>query len=204
MKVLGLTGGIGMGKSTVATWLSQHGAAVVDTDILARTIVEPGQPALDEIRHAFGSDVISRDGALLRDRLAAAVFGDSTARQKLETILHPRIRQLWVEQVEKWRTEGIGLAVVAIPLLFETGAEDQFDLIMCVACTAATQRRRLEQRGWAAHEIDQRIAAQWTIDAKMAKADLVIWTEGGLDVLTAQLERIFSPRTADIGGFLPP
>src|SRR6267142_1501338 len=103
LKVLGLTGGVGMGKSTAATFLAQRGVTIVDTDLLARQLVEPGQPALDEIRHAFGAGIISADGSLRRDQLARCVFGDSARRKTLEAILHPRIRKLWQSQLAEWR-----------------------------------------------------------------------------------------------------
>src|SRR5690242_13889514 len=106
MKVFGLTGGIGMGKSTADKLLRERGVPVVDTDMLARQIVEPGQPALAEIQQCFGPEVIGADQQLRRDELARRVFNDPVARKQLEDILHPRIRELWQEQVAIWRTEG--------------------------------------------------------------------------------------------------
>jgi dephospho-CoA kinase len=190
MKVFGLTGGVGMGKSAAADLLRGRGVPVVDTDDLARKVVEPGQPALAEIQCAFGRDMIGADGQLLRDKLAGVVFADSGARAKLEAILHPRIRELWRQQVAAWRGEGNSLAVVGIPLLFETGAEAEFQTVICVACTAATQRQRLLARGWSAAEIARRNAAQLPIGQKMARANHVIWTEAGMDVHALQLFRI--------------
>jgi dephospho-CoA kinase len=190
MKALGLTGGIGMGKSAAEQWLRQRGIPVVDSDLLARNIVEPGQPALEAIQREFGKNIVDSDGRLRRDELARIVFSDSTARQKLESITHPRIREVWTRQIEVWRAERQPLAVVIIPLLFETGAEKELNPTICVACTAATQHRRLMGRGWSADQIGQRLAAQWPVEKKMAKADFVVWAEGGLDVLSDQLDRI--------------
>jgi len=190
MKVLGLTGGVGMGKSTSAQLLHWRGAAVVDTDDLARQIVQPGQAALAEVQDAFGRDIVGPDGQLRREELASIVFADVVARQKLEAILHPRIRELWLTQVEEWRKEGRPLAVVVIPLLFETNAGADFDAVICVACTAATQRERLLARGWTSENTAQRITAQWPIAEKMARANHVIWTEAGMDVHAQQLYRI--------------
>ena len=190
MKVLGLTGGIGMGKSTSAQLLRSRGVPVVDTDDLARKVVEPGQPALAEVLAAFGPEIIGPDGRLRRDEMARRVFADSAARQRLEGILHPRIRELWRAQVEIWRAEGRPLALVVIPLLFETKAEAELDATICVACSAATQQERLRVRGWAPEQIEQRLQAQWPTEQKMARADYLIWTEGGLDVHAAQIERI--------------
>ena len=190
MKVFGLTGGVGMGKSTAAQLLRQRGVALVDTDDLAREVVQPGEPALEEVRKSFGHDIIGPDGQLRREELARVVFADAAARKKLEAILHPRIQDLWRAQVEHWRSEGRALAVVVIPLLYEIDAEAEFDAVICVACAPATQRQRLLGRGWTGEEIEQRIAAQLPIGQKMARARYVIWTEAGPDVHAQQLERI--------------
>jgi dephospho-CoA kinase len=202
MKVLGLTGGIGMGKSTADQLLRQRGLPVVDTDLLARQIVEPGQPALREVQQLFGPGIVGPDGRLRRHELAQRVFKDPEARKQLEAILHPRIRALWKAQIETWRVQAPApstldprpstLAVVVIPLLFETGAETEVDITICVACSAATQRQRLQARGWPPEQIEQRIAAQLPIAEKIARADFVVWTEAGLDVHAAQLDRILA------------
>jgi dephospho-CoA kinase len=192
MKVCGLTGGVGMGKSTAAEFLRARGAQVVDTDELARQLVEPGQPALAEIKKIFGGRIISSKGVLKRDELAQIIFADADARKKLEAILHPRIRERWLAQVETWRGEKCKLAVVVIPLLFETQAEAQFDKIICVACSGANQRQRLSGRGWTPKQIKQRIAAQIPVDQKIARADFVVWTDGDLDAHARQLELIMA------------
>ena len=190
MKVLGLTGGVGMGKSACTDLLRARQIALVDTDELARQVVEPGQPALAEVGRRFGSEVLSPDGRLNRDELGRRVFADPTARKQLEQILHPRIRDLWHKQVETWRGEGRSLGVVVIPLLFETQAENEFDATLCVASSAATQRQRLLDRGWSAEQIQQRLAAQWPVETKIAQATYVIWSEGSLAVHAEQLDRI--------------
>ena len=190
MKVLGLTGGVGMGKSTSAQLLRERGVRVVDTDDLARQVVEPGQPALAEVVAAFGPEIVGPDGQLRRRELARRVFADSAARRRLEAILHPRIRLLWRAQVETWDAEGLPLAVVVIPLLFETKAEAELDATICVACTPLTQQERLLGRGWSLEQIEQRNRAQWPIEQKIARADYLVWTEAGLDVHAAQIDRI--------------
>jgi dephospho-CoA kinase len=192
MKLLGLTGGIGMGKSTSHKLLNEQGIQVVDTDIVARQIVEPGQPALQEIQRVFGSNIIGADGRLRRDELAKCVFADTSARKQLEDILHPRIRLLWQKQVEIWREEGRSLAVVVIPLLFETSAARQFDAVICVGCSAASQRTRLSERGWNTDQMEKRIRSQWPAGKKMDLADYVVWTEGSLEIHAMQLARIIS------------
>jgi dephospho-CoA kinase len=192
MKTLGLTGGIGMGKSTAAEWLRQRGIPVVDSDALARQIVEPGQPALAEIQAAFGVEILDSDGSLRREALADIVFQNPASLRQLEAITHPRIRELWRAQLQDWRAAGHACAVAAVPLLFEVQAEADFDATVCVACSASAQRQRLAARGWSAEEIERRVRAQWPIEKKMSAADFVAWTEGGVEVLTAQLESILA------------
>ncbi len=179
-----------MGKSTCAQLLAERGIPLVDTDDLARQVVEPGQPALAEVGRVFGPGILAPDGRLRRDELARRVFGHPAARKQLEEILHPQIRHLWRARVEIWRAEGQPLAVVVIPLLFETRAEKELDATLCLACSAASQYHRLLARSWSAEQIEQRLRAQWPIDQKMAMANYVIWTEGGLDVHAEQLDRI--------------
>ena len=276
-----------MGKSTAASLLGQRGVTIVDTDLLARQLVEPGQPALSEIQLAFGAEMLAPDGVLRRDLLARRVFSDSTARKTLEDILHPRIRKLWQSQLAEWRAsicgspdetaietagettspkssrplderagerpesspspppeeragerrpsdpnaaldpplpkgEGWGegehtvhqpivydpaarllpptiranatakehFFCIVIPLLFETHAESELDATICLACSPATQHRRLLSRGWSAEQIAQRIKSQLSIEEKIARADYVIWNDGPTEILAAQLDRV--------------
>jgi dephospho-CoA kinase len=190
LHLLGLTGGIGMGKSTCAELLRSRAVPVVDTDDLAREVVEPGQPALAQVRSAFGPEIIDANGNLRRDVLAHRVFSDPQARITLENILHPRISELWHVQAQQWRGEGHALAVVVIPLLFETRAEKEFDATVCVACSGPTQTERLRARGWSVDEVAKRIEAQMPVTEKIAKANYLIWTESTLDLHSMQLERI--------------
>jgi dephospho-CoA kinase len=192
MILLGLTGGVGMGKTTVANLLEQRGWPVVDSDLIARQIVEPGQPALAEIAAQFGGEMISPEGRLRRDLLAERVFSDEAERKKIEAILHPRIRQTWRGVADQWRKEGRPGGVAVIPLLYEVGADEEFVRVLCVACSAATQRKRLEARGWTPGEIERRQRAQWPVDKKMARANFVVWSEGGLDATVAQLDRVLA------------
>jgi dephospho-CoA kinase len=189
MKLLGLTGGIGTGKTTASDWFRRHGIEVIDTDVVARDIVKPGQPALAEIAARFGSTVLDADGTLRRDVLAKAIFSDPQARQDLEAILHPRIRAVWQGRVAEWRAAGKKAAVVVIPLLFETKATG-FDATLCMACTAKTQERRLLARGWSPEQSAQRVSAQLPMEKKMALSDYVVWTEGALAASEGQLQRI--------------
>jgi len=185
---VGLTGGIGMGKSTVSNLIVQRGIPLVDTDVLAREVVEPGQPALAEITALFGNRLLDEKGQLRRGELARLVFADPQARAALESVLHPKIRQRWLSQVDSWRAVGESLAVVVIPLLFETNAQVELDKTICVACSVATQRARLIERGWPSGQIDQRITAQLPISEKISRANFVLWNEASVDVLAAQLD----------------
>src|SRR5262245_40563877 len=137
MLLIGLTGGIGMGKSTVAEYLVRRGEMLVDTDVLARAFVQPGESALAEIRSAFGDAAFDSDGGLNRQALGTLVFNSAELRRKLEAILHPRIRAAWRAQAERWRAAGVNRAVIVIPLLYETGAQAELDKVICVACSAA-------------------------------------------------------------------
>jgi dephospho-CoA kinase len=190
MKSLGLTGGVGMGKSTSAQVLRSRRVAVVDTDELAREVVQPGQPALAQIQQAFGRGMIGPDGLLRRAELARIVFADEVARKRLEEMLHPLIRERWRAQLADWRQRDVPLAFVVIPLLFEINEEAEFDETICVACSAATQWQRLRLRGWRPEHIQQRLAAQWPVEEKIARANYLVWTEGSLGAHAWQLERI--------------
>lgn len=192
MKVMGLTGGVGMGKSTVAHLLQARGHAVVDTDVLARQIVRPGTPALTEIVAAFGPELLDDAGGLRREALARLVFADTAARKRLEAITHPRIRELWQTQLRAWQAESRAVAAVVIPLLYETQAASAFDVVVCVACNLATQEQRLIARGWSREQIEQRRAAQFPVQEKMERANYVIWTEGLPRHTEAQLDRLLS------------
>ena len=194
MKLFGITGGVGMGKSTAGQLLRQRGLEVADTDILARQLTEPGQPALQEIAQRFGAAVLSADGQLNRAELARVVFADAGARADLEAILHPRIRAAWEAEAQSWRAAGRSAGAVLIPLLFETGAAPRFDAVICVACSEASQWQRLRQRGWTDSQIGQRLAAQWPVERKITNADFVVWTDTNLETHAAQLERVLLQR----------
>jgi dephospho-CoA kinase len=191
MKLCGLTGGVGMGKSTAAGFFLQSGARVVDTDEIARQLVLPDQPALAEIKDQFGASIVAANGELRREELARIVFADHIARKKLEGILHPRIREVWLAQIEKWRRENSPVAIVVIPLLFETEAETHFEKIICVACSPDAQQERLRGRGWNPEQIRQRIAAQMPVEQKIARSNFIIWTEGLLSAHEQQAARVF-------------
>jgi len=190
MKLIGLTGGVGTGKSKAAEILTKSGLRMIDTDELARQLVAAGEPALGEIEKEFGPDVLLPDGGLDRTKLARVVFRDPVKRRALESILHPRIRGLWERQADLWRREGCSVGVVVIPLLFETDSAAAFDAVICVACSASLQRERLKLRGWTVEESVQRISSQWPVEKKTGLATYVVWNESSIAILEAQLRRI--------------
>ena len=192
VKLIGLTGGVGMGKSTSAALLRERGLPLIDTDEVAREIVEPGQPALNEIRQVFGDSVIDPSGRLRRDMLAHIVFASESRRRELEAIMHPRIRTRWESEVAAWRERQEPVGIVVIPLLFEIHAESSFDAVVCVACSPQTQEARLSRRGWSPEEARRRVQAQWPVEKKMSLSQFVVWTEGDLDSHRAQWLKILS------------
>ena len=181
-----------MGKSTAAGILQKLGVAVIDTDQIARDLVQAGQPALVEIQRQFGDHLVNEKGELLRRELAAEVFCDPLKRAKLEAILHPRIREVWSNAIQQWRSENKSAAAVIIPLLFETKAQAAFSAVVCLACSQETQVQRLRQRGWADEDIQRRIAAQWPVEKKIAQSDYVIWTDTNVAAHEAQLRRLLT------------
>ena len=189
-RVLGLTGGVGMGKSTAARLLKKVGLPVVDSDDLAREAVQPGTEGLAEIADEFGEGFLKADGSLNRDKMASKVFQDEAARKRLEAIIHPRVRTVWEKQIDQWREQKRPVGVVVIPLLFEVDLQDSFDAVLCVACTVNSQRARLRERNWNDAQITARIAAQMDIAQKMDLADHVLWNEGAPELLMDQMKEI--------------
>lgn len=191
VRVLGLTGGIGSGKSFVASILSELGAEVIDADQLARQVVEPGQPALAEIVTAFGPQMLRPDGHLDRARLASLVFADATARQKLDAITHPRIRERMREEVEA-RAQRPGLLILDIPLLYESGREGTVEKVIVVWVDRTTQLQRLIGRdGLDTGQAEQRLAAQLPLDEKRSRADEVIDNSGTPEQTRRQVEALY-------------
>ncbi|TMD46811.1 MAG: dephospho-CoA kinase [Chloroflexi bacterium] len=191
MRVLGLTGGIGSGKSMVAQIFARLGAVVIDADQLAREVVEPGQPALQEIATAFGRDVLLSDGRLDRSKLAGIIFADPAARARLDAITHPRIRARMDEEI-KARRSGPGVLIVDIPLLYENDRTHSVERVIVVWVDPQTQLRRIRRRdGLSAEAARQRIAAQMPLDAKRARADHVIDNSGSREDTRRQVEAIY-------------
>ena len=191
MKVLGLTGGIGSGKSMVARMFAQLGADVIDADQLAREVVEPGQPALEEIAAAFGQEILLPDGRLNRGKLAGIIFADVGARARLNAITHPKIRERMDAEIAA-RRSGSGVLIVDIPLLYENARTATVETVIVVWVDPETQLRRLQERdGLTLEQARQRIAAQMPLDEKRARADLVIDNSGSRANTRHQVEAIY-------------
>jgi dephospho-CoA kinase len=191
---VGLTGGIASGKSTVAALLQERGALVVDADVLAREVVEPGTPGLAAVVERFGRAVLAPDGRLDRAALGRLVFSDDgsgAARRDLEAVVHPAVR---ARAAELEATADPGQVVVhVIPLLVETGQADAFDLVVVVDVTEEVQRARLLGRGGLdEREADARIAAQATRAERLAAADLVVDNDGDREDLVRHVDDLWA------------
>ena len=188
---VGLTGGIGSGKSTVCRLLAERGAVVIDSDVLAREVVAAGTPGLAEVVVAFGPDVVTADGDLDRAAMAARVFADPDARSRLERIVHPRVRARAAEQEAQAGADAI--VVHDIPLLVETGQADAFDVVVVVDAPSEAQFDRLTgERGMSDDEARARIEAQAEPGERRAVADVVIANDGTLDDLRTAADRLWS------------
>lgn len=189
VRLIGLTGGIATGKSTASRFFSEAGVPVVDADQLARRVVEPGRPALEQIREAFGDEVLGPDGFLDRAALAAVVFGDPGARARLEAIVHPRVAEEAEREVKRLLAETPGGVVVYdVPLLYETGAAGRFDLVAVVYVPRAEQLRRLRARdGLSQEDAERRLASQLDIEEKARRADALLDNQGSREELRAQV-----------------
>lgn len=189
---IGLTGGIGSGKSAVAARLASLGAVIVDSDVLAREVVAPGTPGLAAIAEAFGDDVIAADGALDRPALAARVFGDADARRVLESITHPRVRARAAELFAAAPADAI--VVNDVPLLAEVGLAPTYHLVIVVETPMETRIERLAGRGMPEAEARGRIAAQLDDAGRRRVADVVLDNSGGLDDLHAAVDALWCER----------
>lgn len=190
--VIGLTGGIASGKTTVAEMFADHGVRVIDADDLAREIVQPGEPALDAIREAFGDRVLTDDGHLDREALGEVVFDDEEARERLEAITHPRIAQRMQQKAAEAREAGERWVVYDAALIVENGLEEAFEALIVVAADRDAQIRRLVERdGLDRSEAEQRIDAQLPLSEKVAVADWVVDNNGTLDETRRQVDRLF-------------
>jgi dephospho-CoA kinase len=189
--LVGLTGGIGSGKTTVARMLESRGAVVYDADLLAREAVEPGTPGFERVVERFGPNVLEPGGGVDREALAAVVFADPAARRDLEAILHPEIRRLFAESADAYRDTDT-VVVFSAPLLVETGMHTAFEVLVVVSAPLEVQVARLmRDRAMSESAVRERIAAQLPLEAKAEAADILLDNDGTLEELEAQVDRLW-------------
>lgn len=182
MLIIGLTGGVATGKSTVASMLAELGARVVDADVIARQVVEPGKPAWRGLLENYGIHILQDDGTLNRRALGRLVFGNLEELARLNQITHPHILEAIHEQMEALRREGAPVVVLDVPLLFETGLDKQVDAVWVVTATREQQLERLEHRDdLSPDEAEMRLAAQMPLEEKARRAQVVIDNAGTIE-----------------------
>ncbi|MGQ0766084.1 MAG: dephospho-CoA kinase [Gemmatimonadota bacterium] len=194
--LVGLTGNIASGKSIVTRGLAARGAAVIDADVLARRVVEPGTPGLDAISARWGPRTLRPDGSLDRAFLRRIIFSDPAQRAELDAMLHPRIEELRSIEVARLRRSGTRIVICDIPLLFEKSLESQFDVVVLVDANEETRLQRLvSDRRLTEREAREMIDAQWSPDLKRYAADIVVDNDGSLEDLEQAIEQLW----ADLG-----
>ena len=192
MLLVGLTGGIGSGKSTVARMLEARGAVVFDADAMAREAVEPGTAGHDAVVDRFGANVLGPGGELDREALASIVFADPAARRDLEAIVHPEVRRLLAEGCEAYQGSD-SVVVFSAPLLVETGMHTAFEVLIVVSAPVQTQvERLLRDRAMSEEQVRARIAAQAPLEEKAAVADVVVDNDGTLEDLRDRVDRLWN------------
>ncbi len=184
-----LTGGVATGKSRVAQWFASRGWQVLCSDEIVHHLYEPGQPLPAEITSAFGPGMMTSEGRVDRKKLGSIVFSDPAALQRLNALVHPRVRNVWKQQLDDAARQGRKFMTV-IPLAYEADVAREFQQAWVVGCSAAEQTKRMRERGIEDSQIERRLASQWPLQKKMDRADLVIWNSGPWLVTEEQLKLI--------------
>jgi dephospho-CoA kinase len=194
---IALTGGIATGKSYVLARLRARGVPCLDADEIVHGVEAPGTEATAAIADRFGADVLGADGSVDRAKLGSVVFADPAARRALEAIVHPAVYRAIAAGLRAFSLTGdYRIAVVDIPLLFETGGEKNFDKVIVTACPEETQLARLRERGLTEERARERVAAQWPTETKSARADFVIDTAGSFDDTDRQVDDVLRAVTS--------
>ena len=195
--VVGLTGGIAAGKSTVQEMLAGRGVPVADTDDIAHELMKPGGEAYQGVVDYFGESVLHLDGRIDRRKLGAVVFRSADERQVLNGLVHPVVHRTWRQWADYKRKEGT-IAVVAIPLLYEVGADRYVDGVLCVVAPENAMVQRLLERGFTEEEAQQRIASQLPVQEKASRATWVINNDSSLDTLTQRVDEVWAQIDRDL------
>jgi dephospho-CoA kinase len=191
MLKIALTGGIATGKSYVLERFRQHGVACLDADELAHGVTAAQTEATAAIAARFGADILAADGSVDRRKLGPIVFADATARRELEAIVHPAVYRAIAAGLRAFELMGDDrFAIVDVPLLFETGAEQTFDKVIVTMCSPATQLARLRERGLSEDAARQRLEAQWPTERKTSRADFLITTDRSFAETDEQVARV--------------
>ena len=196
---IGLTGGIGSGKSTVANFLARRGAAIVDADAISRSLTAPGGRAMAAIARTFGDEMVGTDGAMDRAAMRERIFSDPQAKRQLEHIIHPLVGQITAEQAQAAVQSGQRVVVFDVPLLVESGERwrQQVDRVVVVDCDVETQKQRVMARsGLSAEEVERIVAQQASRAQRLACADLVVFNQG---ISFDELDTLVSQVAADFG-----
>jgi dephospho-CoA kinase len=196
MLKVALTGGIATGKSYVLDQFRRHGVQCLDADALAHGVTAAGTEATSAIAERFGPEILAADGAVDRKKLGPIVFADRAARLELEAIVHPAVHRAIAAGLRGFELVGDRLAIVDVPLLYETGGEKDFDRVIVTSCAPETQVKRMLERGLSAEAARQRLAAQWPTEKKTARADFVVTTDGTFEATDEQVNRIYRALTA--------
>ena len=191
---VGLTGGLASGKSTVARWLEELGCTVIDADRLVADLYRPGEPGAHAVRELFGEGFLDPQGGVDHRKLGALVFSDPDARRRLEAAIHPLVGERFRSLLEA----ASGIVVMEATLLVETGGAERYDVLVTVEADPELRLRRAVERGLDPESARGRLAAQATTEARVAHADHVLWNEGSLEELRAQVEQLHSALDAEL------